>query len=382
MKKQIKKMLVLASICMSMMQATAQQDSKQMIAVMNIDAKGIIYDASTLAYIVRLEVEKTGKYNIIDKYEMADVFAEKKYNVETCFSRACLVQAGKLINADKVLSGDIANFGEKIIITLRMIDVKSETIERSEAIEYLNVDNELQKMIEISVKRLFGIEPDQLLVSQLINYDMPVNSPKTTLRLNGPRMGATYSLGETGDRLVATESEGGFDMYRTTFQFGYQQEIQYLSSGDFQALIEFVGLIGGLENGRFVPSITMLNGFRFGKSGWEIGFGPSFRFIKKANGFFDTDGIMGEQGKWYLANDWTDYTNAQGDSLANPYSIISRLDSRGSVKASAGLVIAAGRTFKSGYLNIPVNLWASPRKDGWTLGFSFGFNVSRKPRAR
>jgi len=342
MKKQIKKMLVLATMCISTIQSIAQQDDKQLIAVMNIDAKGIAYDASTLAYIVRLEVEKTGKYNIIDKYEMADVFTEKKHNAETCFSRACLVQAGSLIHADKVLSGDIANFGGKIIIMLRMIDVKSETIERSEAIEYLNVDNELQKMIEISVKRLFGIEPDNLMVNQLINYDMPVNSPKTKLRLNGPRMGATYSLGETGDRLAATQDEGGFDMYRVTSQFGYQQEVQYLSSGDFQALIEFVGLVGGLENGRFVPSITMLNGFRFGKSGWEIGFGPSFRFIKKANGFFDTEGIMGEPGKWYLERDWTDYTNAQGDSLDNPYSIISRLDSRGNVKASAGLVIAAG----------------------------------------
>jgi hypothetical protein len=380
MKTQIKRILMVFMTCIAVFQSMAQSNGKQMIAVMNIDAKGIAYDASTLAYIVRLEVEKSGKFNIIDKYEMADVFEQKKHHAETCFSRACLVQAGEMLKADKVLSGDIARFGEKIIITLRLIDVKAETIERSEAIEYLNIDKELQKMIEISVKRLFDIAPDNQVVNQLVNYDVPVNSPKTRLRLNGPRMGATYTLGETGDRLSAPENEGGFDMYRASVQFGYQKEMQYLSSGDFQALVEFVGMVGGLENGRFVPSITMLNGFRFGKSGWEIGFGPTLRFIKKADGFFDTDGILGEAGRWHLQDEWNDYSETIGEGQLNPYPIISRLDSRGDVKASAGLVIAAGRTFKSGYLNVPVNVWASPRKDGWTLGFSFGFNVSKKPK--
>jgi len=359
-----------------------QETTKPTIAIMNMDAQGLDYDSATIAFIVRLEVDKTEVYSVIDKYEMADVFKAADYNVQSCFSRSCLVNAGKLLNADKMLSGDIARFGEKIIITLRLIDVKTETIERSDASEYLNIQVELQKMIEISVKKLFNIEPDPLTVSQLINYDVPVASPQTTLRLNGPRMGIAYTMGETGDRLMASKDEGGFDMYRAMFQFGYQKEVQYLSSGDFQALIEFVGQIGGLENGRFIPSLSLLNGFRWGKSGWEFGVGPNFKLIQRADGFFDKNGLIGEKGAWHLHDDWFNAHEPDdaGTRPLNPYPVISRLDSRGKPEVTTGLIVAAGRTFKSGYLNVPFNLWTSPRKDGWIVGFSVGFNVSRKPR--
>lgn len=369
---------VLASFAME-----AQEKKKSTIGVLNVDAKGVIYDASTIGYILRLEVDKTGVFNVIDKYEMVDVFKKEQFNFDNCFSRSCLVTAGKLLNADKIVSGDIERFGEKIIIALRLVDVSSGVVEKSDATEYLNMQPELQKMIEISVKKLLGIQPDPLMVNQLMNYDMPISSPKTTLRLNGPRMGASFTTGESGKRLRDPKSTGGFDMYQGTFQFGYQQEVQYLSAGDFQALIEFIGLVGGLESGRFVPSFAFLNGFRWGKSGWEIGFGPNIRFVKKADGFFDNDGLVGAKGDWHLEDDW--FNGGIKDSIGlpapNPYPLISRLDSRGNTKASTGLIIAAGRTFKSGYLNVPVNLYVSPRKDGWIFGFSFGFNVSKKPKS-
>ncbi|MFM9985422.1 MAG: hypothetical protein ACKVOK_09350 [Flavobacteriales bacterium] len=360
----------------------AQETPKATLAVMNLDAQGLNIDPATISYIVRLEVDKTDVYTVIDKYEMADVFKGAAQSVEACFSRTCLINAGKLLNADKILCGDITQFESKIIISLRLIDVKTGVEENSESNEFLNIQKEMQKMIEISVKKLFGIAPDPLMVNQLINYDVPVSSPQTTLSLNGPRMGATYTLGETGNRMTASAEDGGFDMYRTSFQFGYQKEVQYLSAGNFQALIEVVGQVSGLENGRFIPSLTVLNGFRWGNSGWEVGFGPTFRFVRKADGFFDTDGILGEKGAWHLEDAWQDslMTDQGVQHSLNPYRIVSRLDSRGQVKGSTGLVLAVGRTFKSGYLNVPFNVWVSPRKDGTIVGFSFGFNVSRKPK--
>ena len=165
-------------------------------------------------------------------------------------------------------------------------------------------------------------------------------------------------------------------MYPAMFNFGWQQEWQYLSSGSFQALIEGVFLLGGLESGKMIPSLSILNGFRVGKSGWEFAFGPSFRVIKKANGFFG-DGQHGTvDGKWYCEEDQEYFT------YYNPafYSTEERLDSRGDNTLSTSLILAAGKTFKSGYLNIPVNVYVSPRKEGTIVGFSFGFNVYRKPK--
>jgi len=40
--------------------------------------------------------------------------------------------------------------------------------------------------------------------------------------------------------------------------------------------------------------------------------------------------------------------------------------------------MAVGRTFQSGALNIPVNIYYSSQKGGGMAGISLGFNVTRK----
>jgi hypothetical protein len=57
------------------------------------------------------------------------------------------------------------------------------------------------------------------------------------------------------------------------------------------------------------------------------------------------------------------------------YTKTSKLDNRGSLSLNSALIIAIGRTLKSGKLNIPVNIWASlPNSDGWRIGISLGYN--------
>jgi len=222
------------------------------------------------------------------------------------------------------------------------------------------------------MQKLLGLETDQTLINLLVNYDPPVESPKTRVSLDGPRMGFSFATGDAAHVLRAPESEGGFNMYPMTFQFGWQKEWQYLSAGDFQALIEFLPMIGGLESGKFIPSVTVLNGFRMGKHGWEFAFGPSFRIVKKLEGF-KGDGNNGTQdGQWYPAYSW------DINKGPNPYPVSKRLDSRGNPTATASLFFGIGKTFKSGYLNMPVNVYVLPKKEGTVVGFSFGFNVYKK----
>ncbi len=42
------------------------------------------------------------------------------------------------------------------------------------------------------------------------------------------------------------------------------------------------------------------------------------------------------------------------------FEILEQLDQRGDFKLSTSLIIAAGKTFHSGYLNMPVNVYCSP----------------------
>ena len=366
-------MWLLSLLVIASTQLCAQNQSKPIAAVIGIDGKGLALDNEAVAYILRLELEKTNVYNVMDKYDVAEGVKKNQIDVTNCFGKTCVVAAGTALGVDKMITGNMDRFGEKVVISLKVIDVRTATVERHDATEYVNLQNELQRMISISVHKLLGLEPDPALVNLLVNYDAPVDSPQTRMSLDGPRMGFSLATGDAADVLAAPESLGGFNMYPVTFQFGWQKEWQYLSSGDFQALIEFIPMIGGLESGKFIPSITVLNGFRIGKHGWEFAFGPSFRLVKKLEGYMG-DGENGtEDGVFYPVNDWM----GPGE---NPYPVNERLDSRGYLKTSASLFFGVGKTFRSGYLNIPVNAYVLPRKEGTIVGFSFGFNIYKKSK--
>ena len=174
-------------------------------------------------------------------------------------------------------------------------------------------------------------------------------------------MGFTYFTGQTGSILKGAKKDGGFNAYPMMFQFGYQFEVQYLNQGNFQALFEFIPIITGLDQGKFLPSISILNGMRSNISGWEFAFGPVFYLNKQAKGYLDND------NNWHF-----------GDPPASSnFSTELRFDSRGEPAFDAGFVFGIGKSFKSGKLNIPVNAFFIPRRDGHRFGLSMGFNAKK-----
>ena len=364
--------------CFNALPVFAQTNQRAMVGSFETD--GIIYSSQNIADLARLELEKQNAFTVIDKYEMQE---KNKYTEENCFSISCLVEQAEKVNAEKIVSGSILRFGEKLVVTVRLIDVKQKSIEKASVIEFLNLQNELQKMIAISLNKLLGKENDPKLVNLLLNYNQPIESPKTRLKLNGPRVGMVVALGETGKILSASREEGGFDVYPTLSQIGYQFEMQYLSAGNFQALFEFLPMITGLDQNLLNPSLTVMHGLRLNDSGWEIGFGPSFSVNKLARGFNDTEGYFGSEEKWYRSSEWNSLAEKHGkiDENGHPiertYSQTKRLDSRGDYHLVSSWVWAVGKTFKSGYLNMPVNIYVSPKKEGWLVGASLGFNISK-----
>jgi hypothetical protein len=183
-------------------------------------------------------------------------------------------------------------------------------------------------------------------------------------------MGCVAYSGELQNRIAENKNSGGFGAFPLMFQFGYQFEKQYLNEGKVQTLFEFLLMITGLDQGYFIPSISILHGVRSNINGWEFAFGPTFNLLPTAKGYYDAN------NKWQLESTWTN--NPDNANIKNPFDISERIDSRGSYMFHSSFVIAAGRTFKSGKLNIPVNAFVVPGKDGWKFGVSFGFNAKNR----
>jgi len=340
---------------------------KPTLTVLNIDTRGVNMAPETAGDLVRIETEKLGLYEVMDRYDVAYLIEKNQLKISNCYGKLCLVEIGQKLKSDKMLSGSIELFGETIIMTMRIIDVKSNSIEKTHTREFLNLPREIQNMVIISLHEMFGLPNDEMIVKSLTKknvFENTINTPKISqLKLNGPRMGFTALTGEHAKIFSAPENEGGFDGYPMMFQFGYQFEKQYLNEGNFQALFEFIPMVTGLDQGVIIPSFTILHGLRANRNGWEFAFGPTVSVVEKAEGYYDPDNV------WHLESDWTDTIND------NPYPVISRLDSRGRPALKSGFVFAFGRSIRTGKMNIPINAYIIPQKDGIRFGFSFGFNA-------
>ncbi|MBI1316948.1 hypothetical protein GC167_08850 [bacterium] len=140
------------------------------------------------------------------------------------------------------------------------------------------------------------------------------------LHLSGPRVGVSYfgrAVTLTEDRFAL---DSGTVINPFVTQFGWQFEWMYFQTDNGSAgLFEFIPLLGGMDQGLLLPSANLLVGFRSYK-GWEFGCGPNLSL------------------------------------------------------AGNGFVLAAGYTFRSGYMNFPVNFAVVPGPQDTRVTMLVGWN--------
>ena len=140
------------------------------------------------------------------------------------------------------------------------------------------------------------------------------------IHLDGPRLG--FTLLSSG--VVAKAHENGVDINPFITQFGWQFETRlFRLPNGVSGLVELVPLVGGLEQGQFLPSVSGLLGVRGGK-GFEFGMGPNLTPL------------------------------------------------------GASLVLAMGTSIQSNGINFPINLAVVPGKDGTRVSLLVGFNARHR----
>ena len=362
---------VLFLSCFSFLTINAQLQSA---AVVSVYTQGAKISPEMAESVLRIVTTKSEQFNVLDKLDLQEIINDSKIDVSNCFGKKCLLSVGKAAKVDKVVTGSIESLGKKIVVTVKILNVESGEYDKVAVEEFINLDSEIQTMVTIVVNKVLVIENSQELLNSLVYFNQPPEAPVTYLKNNGPRMGLSYVIGNSAKILAAPENLGGWGLNSPVVlsQIGYQFEGSYLSAGNFQALIEGLIFINGIEKEMFSPSFALLNGFRSSKNGWEFGFGPTFRLTTMAEGYYIGDSIG---GSYDPINDWV---RSSSSNTPDQYTNKLRTDKRGDLRFKTGWVWAIGRTFHSGYLNIPVNLFYSSGREGGYIGLSMGFNIAKK----
>jgi len=141
-----------------------------------------------------------------------------------------------------------------------------------------------------------------------------------TVNLSGPRFGLTALSPGVVDELHKKQ----IDVTSNISQFGWQFEKQfYTRESGVAAVNEWVFLLGGLDQGVALPSLSWMVGLRT-REGAEFGIGPNI------------------------------------------------------TPAGVALALAAGVTFRAGNLNVPMNVAVVPSKVGTRLSVLTGFNMRHR----
>lgn len=113
--------------------------------------------------------------------------------------------------------------------------------------------------------------------AQATRPEMPADQQVKKLprqNLSGPRFGFTTFTGETADL------RGQADLEPIMSQFGWQFETQIVSmTGGSKALMEWLVLVGGVEQDEMNLSVAWLAGYRL-PNGVEFGVGPNLSYNK------------------------------------------------------------------------------------------------------
>jgi hypothetical protein len=276
------------------------------------------------------------------------------------------------------MCGSIDGLGNKIALTIKIVDVKNQSLYKSAVKEFDNQETEIQRMIEIVLFEMHGFTADKVTADRLAFKNEVITSNNIgKINNSGPRIGGAALVGSLEEFATRPSSQGGLDIAPFVSMIGYQFEGQYVGTENFSALVEGIVNVSGLEQGKFLPSFTLMNGFRFGKNGWEFAFGPRLSVKHTSEGFFDSEGLYGKKDAYFSRNDWSEYALNSGAQLNQNYLFEENLDMRGSAKLSTSFVVAFGRTFRAGSLNVPVNLFYTSQKGGGFAGINVGFNVQK-----
>ena len=141
-----------------------------------------------------------------------------------------------------------------------------------------------------------------------------------TADLSGPRFGLTL----LADGVVKSLAERNIQVSPHISQFGWQFEKQfYTKDGGVTMVTEWVTLVGGLEQNVVLPSLSWMVGVRT-RDGAEFGVGPNI------------------------------------------------------TPAGTALVLATGMTFRTGAMNVPINVAVVPSKSGTRVSVISGFSLRRR----
>jgi len=125
------------------------------IAVMDFSTSGGLseMEAVTLTNRLRSMLVKTNAFIVLERGKMDEILTEQGFQQTGCTTTECAVEVGKLLNVQKMVSGNIGKLGRTWTMDISLIDIGTSQIEKSFFQDYKGeIDELLNEMESVAVQ--------------------------------------------------------------------------------------------------------------------------------------------------------------------------------------------------------------------------------------
>jgi len=172
--------LAIGGVIVPVRPAEAQEETVYTIAVLNLEAKGVSQvEAEVLSDKLRShvnQISRSERYNAIpgvDRYEVVErqnmdkIFEEFNVQSTGCVSDSCLIEFGRILQADRILIGTVGKVGSTYSVSTRIIDVGSSRMIGSADLQHAGtIDDVLNTVIvQVGDKLFYGSAEDQAVTA-------------------------------------------------------------------------------------------------------------------------------------------------------------------------------------------------------------------------
>ena len=136
-----------------------------------------------LADLVRHEISIAPRYELVERAGLEALLAEQELGLSDAFDPGKAPVVGRLAGAEKLVAGSVGILGSLYIINLRMFDVATGAVERSQVEEYIGALEDLRKPVRIAAQKLLGIPGIEVNQGEFISVE--TDPPGVGVYVNG-----------------------------------------------------------------------------------------------------------------------------------------------------------------------------------------------------
>ncbi len=124
------------------------------VAVMDMTAQNMSSgDAAVITDLLRSELVKTSKFNVLERGNMEKILAEQAFQQTGCTSDDCAVKLGKMLNCQRMVSGSLGKLAAEYYLNVRVVDIETGRVIWSDSVGARAV-RDLTKMLPDLAQRM------------------------------------------------------------------------------------------------------------------------------------------------------------------------------------------------------------------------------------